>query len=89
MECKAKMEKEYGTDYWKPCSQQEFFGSMLSQMRDRREDTENWSGLKEQFRQIAGKKEKIYDWIKCDDCDHDKRILCPRHDTIFEDLAEN
>ena len=28
----------------------------------------------------------IFDWVKCDDCDHDKRILCPKHNTLFQDL---
>lgn len=34
------------------------------------------------------RKEKIYDWIKCDNCDFEKRILCSRHNTIFEDTDQ-
>ncbi len=41
-------------DYWKPCTQVEFFESMLSHMRKgRKKETNNMlSSLKEQFRQI-------------------------------------
>ena len=28
----------------------------------------------------------IFDWMKCDDCDWDKRIQCSKHHTIFDEL---
>ena len=43
---------ESGIDYWKPCSNTEFFDSMLSHMKNREPSTENWSGLKKQMREI-------------------------------------
>jgi hypothetical protein len=32
MQCQSKITKEYGNNYWKPCSQAEFFASMSSHM---------------------------------------------------------
>ncbi len=50
--CQRKITDEYGQDYWKPCSNTEFFDSMLSHMKNREPSTENWSGLKKQMREI-------------------------------------
>ena len=35
MQCKAKMTKEYGMDYWKPCSFGEFMESMSDSMSEK------------------------------------------------------
>jgi len=45
MECQAKLTKEHGSDYWKPCSFLEFMESMSSSMNNR-------TTFKEQLRQI-------------------------------------
>jgi len=67
MKCEVKITKEYGTDYWKPCSQLEFFEAMLSRMKKGNNKKENnkkrnmLTGLKEQFKQFeeeAKNKEK-------------------------------
>jgi len=54
MKCEAKITKEYGADYWKPCSQVEFFASMLSHMRkgSNRKSKNTLSALKDQLRQL-------------------------------------
>jgi len=54
MECQRKIAKEYGSDYWKPCSQVEFFESMLSHMRkgSNRKSKNMFSSIKEQLQQI-------------------------------------
>ena len=28
----------------------------------------------------------IFDWMKCDDCDHDKGIRCSKHHRIIDKL---
>ena len=35
MQCKAKITKEYGKDYWKPCSFGEFMESMSDSMSEK------------------------------------------------------
>jgi hypothetical protein len=54
--CNSCMKKinDSGMDYWKPCTQVEFFESMLSHMRKgkSRKSTNMLSSLKEQLRQI-------------------------------------
>jgi len=53
MQCEAKITKEYGTDYWKPCSQGEFFKSMSSHMKKGNNKKSNmFTSLKELFRQF-------------------------------------
>jgi len=59
--CQRKITNEYGPDYWKPCSQVEFFDSMLSHMKNREPSTENWSGLKKQLREIKEEAKKMDD----------------------------
>jgi len=60
MQCQAKITKEYGMDYWKPCSQTEFFKSMSSRMSkgSNRKSRNMLSGLKEQLRQFEEEKTK-------------------------------
>ena len=36
--CQKKITEEYGPDFWKPCSQVEFFESMLSHMKKDKDD---------------------------------------------------
>jgi len=53
--CNSCMRKinESSMDYWKPCSQVEFFQSMLSHMKKRNSKKSNmFTNLKEQLRQI-------------------------------------
>jgi len=54
MKCEAKITKEYGADYWKPCSQAKFFESMSSRMRkgSNRKSKNMLSALKDQLRQF-------------------------------------
>ena len=54
IQCEAKISKEYGTDYWKPCSFTEFFESMSKEINSNRKKrgSGNWSLLKEQLQQI-------------------------------------
>ena len=61
MQCKAKITKEYGKDYWKPCTQVEFFESMLSHMRKgrSRKTTNMLSSLKEQFEKFEKDDDKV------------------------------
>ena len=61
MECEAKINKEHGSDYWKPCSQAEFFESMLSEMRggSNRKSTNMFSSLKEIIRKFEEQDAKI------------------------------
>ena len=45
MQCQAKITEEYGMDYWKPCSFQEFMEASVSSRKNR-------TTFKEQMRQI-------------------------------------
>ncbi|KAF6248675.1 MAG: hypothetical protein DSN69_07060 [Nitrosopumilus sp. YT1] len=36
MQCEAKITKEYGSNYWKPCSFREFFENWSKEIRDKR-----------------------------------------------------
>jgi len=60
IQCKAKIIKEYGTDYWKPCSFAEFFGAWSKEIKAKRgcKSTGNWSLLKKQLREIEEDKEQ-------------------------------
>jgi hypothetical protein len=63
--CNSCMKKinDSGMDYWKSCSNTEFFDSMLSHMKNRETNTENWSGLKKQLREIKeAKKSDGFDY---------------------------
>ena len=59
--CNRCMKKinDSGMDYWKECTQVEFFESMLSHMRkgSNRKSTNMISSLKEQLRQIKDEEE--------------------------------
>ena len=61
MKCQSKITKEYGTDYWKPCSQIEFFESMSSHMREKsnRKPGNMLSSIKELFRKWDEENAKI------------------------------
>ncbi len=52
MKCQRKITKEYGSDYWKPCSQVEFFESMLSHMKKRSGKPNMFNNLRETIRQF-------------------------------------
>ena len=54
MQCETKITKEYGANYWKPCSFTEFFESMSEEIDSNRKKrgSGNWSLLKEQLQQI-------------------------------------
>ena len=64
IQCEAKINKEYGPNYWKTCSQAEFFESMLSRMRkgSNRKSKNMFSNIKETLRQIEESKSR-----ECDD----------------------
>ena len=51
IECKEKITKEYGTDYWKPCSFEEFLNSILDSRKKR-------TTIKEHFQQIVEENEE-------------------------------
>jgi len=59
--CNACVRKinDSGMDYWKECTQVEFFESMLSHMRKKsnRKSTNMLTGLKDQLRQIKDEEE--------------------------------
>ena len=54
MQCQSKITKEYGNNYWKPCSQVEFFENMSSHMRkeSNRKPGNMFSSLKEIIRKF-------------------------------------
>jgi len=53
MQCQAKITKEYGTDYWKPCSFQEFMKATLSSRKKGKMKPANmFNNLSETLRQI-------------------------------------
>ena len=60
--CNSCMKKinESGMDYWKPCSQVEFFENMLSHMRkgSNRKSQNMLSGIKEQLQQFEEAKNR-------------------------------
>jgi len=60
IQCETKITKEYGMDYWKPCSQVEFFESMLSHMKKRSGKPNMFNNIRETIRQFEEevKKEK-------------------------------
>ena len=56
MQCEAKITKEHGKGYWKPCSFEEFLEASSSSRGKKEDRTSNMlTGLKEQFRQIKDK----------------------------------
>ena len=59
MQCEAKINKEYGKNYWKPCSFGEFFENWSKEIRDKRKRKSGTSnmltGLKEVIRQMEEK----------------------------------
>jgi len=58
MRCKAKITKEHGREYWKPCSFQEFLEASCVSMGRKVDGSSNMlTGLKEQLRQIKGEEE--------------------------------
>jgi len=61
--CNTCMKKinDSGMDYWKPCSNTEFFESMSNHMKKGRKSTGNFSLFKEQMREIKGEAKKIDD----------------------------
>ena len=53
MQCETKINKEYGTDYWKPCSFVEFLRNIPISRKRRFGKTSNMlTGLKEVIRQM-------------------------------------
>ena len=53
MQCQAKITKEHGQGYWKPCSFQEFLEASCLSMEKKADGSSNMlTGLKEQLRQI-------------------------------------
>ena len=53
MECKAKITKEYGQGYWKPCSFGEFLEASCVSMEKKVDGSSNMmTGLKEEFREF-------------------------------------
>ncbi|KER05685.1 hypothetical protein AAA799E16_01651 [Marine Group I thaumarchaeote SCGC AAA799-E16] len=47
IQCQAKITREYGQDYWKPCSFEEFFESMSREIKsDRNKRKSNVSSRK-------------------------------------------
>jgi len=53
MQCQAKITKEHGTEYWKPCSFQKFLEASCISMDKKVDGSSNiLTGLKEQLRQI-------------------------------------
>ena len=58
MQCKAKITKEHGMGYWKPCSFVEFLEASCVSMDKKTDGSSNMlTGLKEQFRQIKDEEE--------------------------------
>ena len=60
--CQRKITDEYGADYFKPCSQVEFFSSMVSHMKKHDDDDEPpsmFKSLRRTLREI--KEEKTID----------------------------
>ena len=59
MQCEAKINKEYGKNYWKPCSFGEFFENWSKEIRDKRKGNSGpsnmFTGLKEVIRQMEEK----------------------------------
>jgi len=53
MQCQARITREYGTDYWKPCSFQEFLEATLSsRKKGKRKPVNMFNNLRETLRQI-------------------------------------
>ena len=53
IQCEAKISKEYGTDYWKPCSFQEFMEAFSSSLqKGKRKPANMFNNIRETLRQI-------------------------------------
>ena len=54
MQCEAKITREYGLDYWKPCSFEKFFVSMSESIGKKRKGRKSnmFSSMKETLREI-------------------------------------
>ena len=53
MECQAKLTKEYGRDYWKPCTFQEFLeASSASMQKGKRKPANMFNNIRETVRKF-------------------------------------
>ena len=60
MQCQTKITKEYGMDYWKPCSFQEFMEAFsYSIHKGKRKPTNMFSSMKEIIRKYEEQEAKI------------------------------
>ena len=50
MEYEAKITKEYGSNYWKPCTMEEGFENLLSLRKNRTTFKEQMRQIKEEFK---------------------------------------
>ena len=50
MECQNKITKEYGSNYWKPCTMEEGFENLLSLRKNRTTFKEQMRQIKEEFK---------------------------------------
>ena len=57
MQCETKITKEYGSDYWKPCSMVEGFENLLSTMKNRTTFKEQLRQIKEEVKNMEKKNE--------------------------------
>ena len=59
MQCQAKITKEYGIDYWKPCSFQEFMEAFSSSIhKGKRKPVNMFDSLRETLRKFDEEKNK-------------------------------
>ena len=81
MQCKAKIIKEHGMNYWKPCSQVEFFESMLSNMRkgSNKKPNNMFSSMKEVVRQFDKEEENNNEKF---------HVFTPKNFFIFKPICE-
>ena len=63
IQCQTKITREYGQDYWKPCSFEDFMESMLDSMsrKENRRKANMFSSIKDEFRKFDSESTKIGD----------------------------
>jgi len=58
-ECEVKINKEYGSNYWKPCSFEEFLQSVSSQHKKSSKPRNMFSSMRETIRQMKEEEDNV------------------------------
>ena len=58
-DCEAKINKEYGSDYWKPCTFEEFLENASSQHKKSSKPRNMFSSMRETIRQMKEEEDNV------------------------------